>query len=224
MQVELVSGKTSFVKSLDQQIEEAWKKSMFETVAVRAAQQPDLLRGFPAGVRSDRARIKYGWMKLLRLVSEKNPAVVYPMIDQFFELLDHENKILTWGAIIIIGNLAAVDTGGKIDRRLNDFLKPISGPVMITAANVIAASGKIAAAKPHLADKIARSLLRVEKAKYQTAECRDIAIGHAIKSLDRFICEVEKPKPVREFVRRQVKNRRKAVQREAARFLKRYAE
>lgn len=209
--------------SLDRQIEDAWKSSGFEALAARIARQPGHLKGFAAGVRSDRARIKFGWMKLLRLASETNPEVVYPLIDDFFKLLDHENKILTWGAIIVIGNLASVDTKGKIDRRLGRFLKPISGPVMITAANVIAASGKIAAAKPHLADKIARALLRVEKAKYQTAECRNIAIGHVINSLEIFIDHVSKPAPVVEFVHRQVHNPRKAVRGNAARFLKRHA-
>ncbi len=116
-----------------------------------------------------------------------------------------------------------VDSEGKIDRILDKYLQPISGHVMITAANVIAGAGKIARAKPHLADKIARALLRVEKANYQTDECRNVALGHTVASLDLFFEHVDKPQPVMEFVKRQLHNRRNAVRVRAAKFLKKHA-
>jgi hypothetical protein len=48
---------------------------------------------------------------------------------------------------------------------LDDYLAPIRGPVMITAANTIKGAVIIARAKPHLAAKIAGALMRVERAK-----------------------------------------------------------
>ena len=154
---------------------------------------------------------------------KKKPSVLYPEIGRFFRLLDSESNIFQWGAIIIVGNLAAVDSAGKIDAVLDRYLQPISGHVMITAANVIGAAGKIALAKPHLADRIARALLQVEAATYQTEECRNVATGHAIKSFELFFVHLKKPQPVVEFVKRQLNNRRDAVKKKAARFLKRYA-
>jgi hypothetical protein len=191
--------------------------------ADNVARQPDLLPAVFDGLTADKARVKFGCLKVLRLVSEKNPAVLYPGIDRLFDLLKSENNILKWGAIICIGNLADVDSEGKLDRRLDRFLGPISGPAMITAANIIGAAGKIARARPHLAENIARALLRVERAKYQTAECRNVVVGHAIEALDLFYDRVAKRKPLVDFVQRQLRNRRKAVQRKAARFLKRHA-
>ena len=94
---------------------------------------------------------------------------------------------------------------------------------MITAANVIGSAAKIALAKPELVDKIARQILKVEKAEYQTAECRNVAIGHAIKSLDQFFDHVSQQQAVVKFVRRQLTNRRNAVRKKAAEFLKRHA-
>ena len=46
------------------------------------------------------------------------------------------------------GNLSAVDSKNKIDALLDEYLQPISGPVLITAANTINGAGKVAQAKP----------------------------------------------------------------------------
>ena len=152
-----------------------------EKLAERIINQPDLLQEAFDGLGADKARVKYGCLKLLLTLSESNPDILYSEIGRFFRLLDSENNIFKWGAIIIIGNLAAVDTKGKIDEILDRFLQPISGHVMITAANVIEAASRIARAKPHLADRIASALLLVETAHYQTKECCNVASGHAIK-------------------------------------------
>jgi len=192
-------------------------------LAEQVASHPKLLSEAFDGLGADKARIKYGCLKLLRILSERKPGILYPEIDRFFRLLDSENNVFKWGAIIIVGNLAAVDSGGKIDDILDRYLQPISGHVMITAANVVGAAGKIALAKPHLADQIARALLQVEAATYQTKECRNVVTGHAIESFDLFFVHLKKPQPVVEFVKRQLNNRRDAVKKKAARFLKRYA-
>lgn len=195
-----------------------------EALAARVIRKPELLKEIFDGLDADTARVKYGCLKLLRLISEKEPRVLYPGIDRFFRLLRSENTILKWGAIIIVGHLAVVDSEGKIDRILKRYLEPISGPVMITAANVIGGAGRIVLAKPHLADRIARALMRVEAANYQTEECRNVALGHAVESLDQAFAHIRRRPPVVQFVRRQLDNRRPAVRRKAARFLKRHVQ
>ena len=198
------------------------KTTTIEKLAERVISRPELLPEAFDGLAAETARVKYGCLKLLRIVSERKPNVLYPEIDRFFRLLDNENNIFKWGAIIIIGNLAAVDSERKIDRILDRYLQPISGHVMITAANVIGGAGKIARAKPQLADRIAQAVLQVEAANYQTEECRNVAIGHAIASFDLFFERLKKPQPVIVFVKRQLNNRRNAVKRKAARFLKKH--
>lgn len=122
----------------------------------------------------------------------------------------------------MIGNLAAVDADGKIEGILERYLQPITGPVMITAANVIGGAGQIARAKPDLADGIAHAVSQVESANYQTKECRNVAIGHAIESFDLFFEELRQPQPVVDFVKRQLDNSRNAVKKKAAMFLKKH--
>ena len=107
----------------------------------RVAKPGEPLRELFAGLRAEKPEIKYGRLKALRAISEKQPALLYPEFDRFVALLDSENTFFKWGAIIILGNLAAVDSDDKIGRILDRYLEPITGPVMITAANTIGGAG-----------------------------------------------------------------------------------
>jgi hypothetical protein len=192
-------------------------------IARRVIKEPGLVPDLFAGLGADRARVRFGCLKVLRMVSEEAPGVLYPNFESIRSLLAGENRILQWGGITVIGNLAGVDDEGKIERILDDYLAPITGGVMITAANVIAAAGKIARAKPGLADRIASQILRVETAEYQTVECRNVAIGHAVVSLDGFFESIRNRRSVVAFVERQLDNPRNGVRRKAAAFFRKRA-
>lgn len=179
----------------------------------------DLLRD----LESTEARVRYAAAKSLRCLSEQHPEEVYPHFDRFVALMEGPNTFLRWGAQRILGNLAAVDRDDKLERLLDRFLAPIGRHEMIGAANAIAAAAQIARAKPHLADRIAGELLRVRRARYATSECRNIAIGHALRSLDGFFGDVRDKGPVLAFARRQLGNPRPATRRHADRFLKHWA-
>ena len=177
----------------------------------------ELLRGLDP----DNARIKYGCAKALRLVSEERPELLYPRFDFFVGLLDNENKILQWEAAFVLSQLAHVDSDGRFAAIFDKYFSPIAGPVMITAANVIRGGARIAQAKPQLADRIAAEVVRVAQARYQTRECRNVAIGHAILALGDFVDRLNAPGPALQFVRRQLRNPRPATRKKAKQFLKR---
>lgn len=191
----------------------------FQRVAQEIATQPALLAETFTGLGAKKARIKYGCAKVLRLISEGSPHALYPFFDRFVALCESENKILQWTAIIAIGNMAPVDAGSRIEMILDQYLGLIRGPVMITAANTIRSAAKIALAKPQLADRIARGILEVETARYQTAECRNVALGHAIASLQLFFPSLHDREPVLAMARRQLRNTRNATRQKATRFL-----
>jgi len=198
------------------------KESNKEEIAAGVIEKPELLAEIFEGLRSDKANIRYGCEKVLRIISEREPSILYPRIDFFIDLLDSENNFLKWGSILIIANLAAVDSGRKFEKIFDKYFEPIPGPVLITAANVVKAAAKIALAKPELADRIAKELLKVEGARYQTTECRDIALGHAIGSLDQFFDQLKDKEPVIDLIRRQLKNPRNATRRKAEAFAKKH--
>jgi hypothetical protein len=196
------------------------KGSNKEQIAEQVIEQPDLLSEIFEGLNSDQANIKYGCDKILRRISEKAPELLYPHFGFFANNLSSENTFFKWGAIHILANLAAVDAENKFEKIFDDYFAPIPGPVLITAANVIKGAAKIASAKPHLAERIAQALLPVEKAKYQNAECRNIALGQVIKTVGQFFDQIKDKEPMIKLVRKQLKNSRNATKKVAETFMK----
>jgi hypothetical protein len=198
-----------------------------DSIADRVIEQPPLIPKLIAGLGAGQARIKYGCEKVLRRISEKKPGLVYPYFDTFADLLDAPNSFLKWAAIMTIANLAGVDSRGKIDELLPKYCALITGPVMITAANVIGSLPRIASARPKLAERIVAEILKVETATYElhgcpSPECRNVAIGHAVTALGEIFQSIKKQKPVLDFVRRQAQNPRAGVRKKAAAFLKKH--
>lgn len=114
------------------------KEADKEKIAEKIIKNPDLLSEVFEGVKAEKTSIKYGSGKILRITSVKKPELLYPKIDFFIKLLDSGNIFLKWGAIHIIANLAAVDSKNKFEEIFEKYFAPIPGPVLITAANVIA--------------------------------------------------------------------------------------
>jgi hypothetical protein len=183
---------------------------------------PELVEVLIAATDSKIARMKFGASKVLRTLSGVAPALVYPHFAFFRRQLKHENSILKWNAMLVLANLAAVDREGKLDPAVDSYLAPISGPNLIDASNTIRGAAAIALAKPHLANMIARRILEVERASYAAAECRNVAIGHAIRALDQFFTAIDDKSSVQRFISRQVKNRRPATRSKAKSFLKKW--
>jgi hypothetical protein len=63
-------------------------------------------------------------------------------------------------------------------------------------------------------------VLNVDRARYQSPECRNVAIGHAVLALGDFFDLLQHPAPVLRFVRKQIKNSRPATRKKAEQFLK----
>ena len=157
------------------------------------------------------ARTKLAASKAFRDLSLHEPARLYPHFESFAALLAHPNNILKWDAILTVANLARVDEERKLDRILDAYLAPITGPVMITAANTIKGAASIAQARPDLAPRILTALLRVEKAKYATPECRNVAIGHVLTAFAKLSRLFPDTRPIRSFAARHTRNPRAAT-------------
>lgn len=187
-------------------------------------EHPETLSQLLAGWDSEQTSLKYTSAKVLRMLSLKEPDLLYPNVDFFIDRLHGENSILRWEAIRVVGNLARVDARDRVDQILDVYLEPIRGPVMITAATTIESAATIALAKPRLAAVITRAILKVEYGNYQTEECRNVALGHAIEALDRMFAVVDPLAEVFEFVRRQTDNPRNSTRKKAAAFLQHHPE
>jgi len=92
------------------------KGSDKEKLANKVIRNPDLLPEIVDGLGSDEAAIKYGAAKILRIVADREPALLYPRMDYFAKLLDSDNNIMRWEAIHVIANLTRVDDKKKFER------------------------------------------------------------------------------------------------------------
>jgi len=186
--------------------------------------QQDRLATDWAGLEAPAARVRYGCLKDLRRLGEESPELLYGDFDRVTAMLDHPNSIFRWNAAHLLGALAAADRGRKLPALVDKLLKPIRGPQMIEAANIMQAAASIALAQPDLADQLAAGILTVRHAHYETDECGNVATGHAIEALGRFFDHIRNKRVVINFVRQAVENPRPATSRKAEKFLKRRAD
>jgi hypothetical protein len=215
-------AKASVVEQLGQ------KGADSEAIAKRVIAHPAAVAKLIEAIQTEKGTARYNYEKVLRLVSERKPELIYPWFDAFVTLLDNDNSFLKWGAVMTVANLVAVDAENKFEPVFRKYYGPIKGPAMVTAANIIGSSAKIARARPDLTQRITCEILKVEKATYErhgspSPECRNVVIGQAIDAFDQFFDQIEDQAAVLKFVKRQVKNTRKPVAKRAEKFLRRHA-
>jgi hypothetical protein len=196
---------------------------MAATHGAKRAAETGALDDALLGIQSPSGRARMQSAKLLAELAASEPEAVYQRFDAVAALLGGENQIVQWNAMRALGSLAQVDAEGRIERILPLLLKPIGGRALISAANAIAAAAAIAETKPHLADRIAAHILKVEAASFPTPECFHVARGHAVRALDRIYPHCKRKKPVLDFVRRQIENPRASTRKAATAFLARRA-
>ena len=196
-----------------------------EQLAKKVTQNPALIPEILNGISSSKPTVRYGCGKILMDVSEEHPELLYPYMDFFISLLDSDYRILTWNAIITIANLTRVDTENKFDVIFEKYYGLLENDYMVTVANVVGNSGKIALAKPHLTKQIVEKLLTVENISttpHLTKECKRVIVEQAIESFDVFFPQIEQKNIVIIFVRKYVNSPRKTLRTASERFLKKW--
>lgn len=194
------------------------KKELLQKVE----QNSDLLPEIINGVYSPKASLRYGCAKVLMDLSETHPEKMYPFIDSVIELLDSKYRILTWNAMAIIANLAKVDKDNKIDSIFEKYYSFLNDEYMVTVANVVGNSAKIASAKPYMIKKITDELLKVENISltpHLTEECRRVIIEKAVRFFSSFFDKIEQREKVVSFAKRQVNSPRRTLSKTAKEFL-----
>jgi len=155
-------------------------------------------------------------------LSEENPEQLYPYMDDFIDLLDSKYRILIWNAMAIIANLTKVDGDRKFDAIFDKYYSFIDDEYMVTVANVVGHSGKIALAKPHLIEKITNELLKVEDISttpHLTEECKKVIAEKALKSFDLFFDKIKQKERVVSFIKNHLNSPRKTLKKTAENFL-----
>jgi len=196
-----------------------------EELLKRVKQDFSLISFLLSGVDSSKAAVRYGCAKVLMDLSGEHPEKLYPYFDLFIDLLDSKYRILTWNAFTIIANLTRVDADKKFDAIFDKYYSFLDNDYMVTVANVVGNSGKIALAKPYLIPKITEELLKVEDistSPHLTEECKRVIAEKTIKVLDLFFDRIDQKERVICFVEVHLDSSRKKLRTAAENFLKKW--
>jgi hypothetical protein len=196
-----------------------------EELLNRVKQDFSLISLLLEGVDHPKAAVRYGCSKVLMDLSEEHPEKLYLSFDFFVNLLDSKYRILTWNALAIIANLTPVDADNKFDAIFGKYYSFLDNDYMVTVANVVGNSGKIALAKPYLIPEITEELLKVQDISttpHLSEECRRVIAQHTIKTFDLFFDRIDQKERVVSFVKLHLDSPRKKLRTVAENFLEKW--
>ena len=190
-----------------------------------AESDPSLLPKLLEGTSSSNATIRYGCGSVIVDLSEKHPDRLYAYMESFVALFDSKHRILTWNAMAAIANLTSVDVDCKFDAIFDKYYGFLGDEYMVTVANGVANSAKIASNKPYLADRIASELLKVQHLKatpHLTEECKLVIAERAIKTFNTLINYTQNKTALIAFAQKHKDSPRTSLKKEAQNFLKKW--
>lgn len=208
-------------------LEKLKKKSDLKIYVGQAVNDPSILPVLLEIIETDKTAVKFLCEKIIRAVSEENPALLYPFFDRMANLLTSENSFIQWGFILSIPNLLKIDSEKKweqISKRYLSFLDSASIPGFGSAVSGI---GKILNSYPDYEKDIVSKLLKIDEHIFlykgeESPECLNVAKGHIIDCFEQIYPKSAYKKEMLAFVLGNIDNTRSQVRIKAKKFLKKY--
>ena len=194
-----------------------------ESLAQRALDDQGVLSELVRGLSDKQERVGYNCLRILLLVAEERPELLYPHWDLFVELLRSDNTYFQLRGANLIAAIADADTENRFELIFDEYYGLLDGRSVIAAAYIARNSGKLATANPDLQDRITARLLSIDQT-HHPPERRDLIKGHAIEALGEYFEESEDKDEILAFVREQLQSKSSRTRRIAKEFLKRWGE
>lgn len=190
-----------------------------EEAAQKASQNPEVLKELVEGVLSHQDKERYDSFKVLLLLSEEHPEIVYPHWTDFKSMLISPSNNSQSIAIHILANLTAVDSRNQFTSIFDSYFKILEGDKTITAAFVAGDAWKIARFKPELQSKVTDKLLDIDR--IHRGKQKDLIKGHAIESFSHYYGEAdtEDKKRILAFVKQETASHSPRTKKAAKDFL-----
>lgn len=166
-------------------------------------------------LKSKDPKVKYGFTKELLKLGKDTPSLLYDYFDYWVEMAKSDNNILKWTAIDLIGYLSAVDKENKTDQNIEYLLDLLHGGHLITSNHAIFALGLIAKNKSNHRARIINELVAVSQDSFDTDECKNIAIGKVVVTLNEFLDDITNNKAVLNFIKQAQHSTRNATKKKA---------
>jgi hypothetical protein len=196
------------------------KNINIKAVANKALKDDKLLAELLDNLWSKNETIRYNSHKVLCLISQEHPRILYPQWDYFTQFLKSDNTYHKLSAIHILANLIKADTKGKFEKMFDRFYGLLDDKSFITAAYLAGASGKIAQAKPKLQAKITNRLLSIDKTHHEQ-ERKDLVKASIIEAFEEYFDQTRNKKRILEFVEKQLNCESPKTRKTAKEFFKR---
>ena len=188
--------------------------------AEKIIKKPDLIKQYLDGLLLKNETYRYNCFKVIFIVSEKNPDILYPYWEFFENHLKSKNNYHKMSAVLIIANLTSVDKEKKFERLFDEFYGYLKSKKTITSIYIVKSLGKIAKSKPHLMDKITKILLNIEK--IHPGKQIELVKSAVIESFSDYFEKIENKKEVIAFVKKQTNSDSPKARKIAKDFLNKY--
>ena len=180
----------------------------------RVSSDPDAIPSMLAAL-NQKGTARFKAAKDLQLISRANPCLLYPYFQAFANLLDSSSSVLLWNAIIILSHLIQVDSERRFDLIFDRYFAHLWDGKLVTAANILENSGRIARNRPDIAERITQELLDVDRIPLPTPECREVARGKVLSSFAEYVDILKRNRAANDFIIRCTNSRRPSVKKQS---------
>lgn len=182
----------------------------------------DLISLYLDGLLSKNETYRYNCFKVLNLVSEKKPELLYPHWNFFVNHLNSVNNYHKMSAVIIIANITAVDKKQRFENIFDDFFGNLKSKKTIVTIYIVKSSSKIINYKPNLEKKITDLLINIEN--IHTGKQIELVKSAVIESFSEIFNKSSKKDEIFSFVRNQFDSTSPKTKKAAKEFLNKWGE
>ena len=188
-----------------------------EKIAANAVRDGKALSELLEGLHSKKCAVRYRNFKAVYMISEDHPETLYPKWDFFENMLKSKNNTFKFYGLHILANLTKVDKEERFEKAFITFYDILNGDALVPACHIAYVSGKIANAKPRLADQITEKLLNLNKATYKHKE---LVQANALKSFSEYFDKIRNKEPILNLAKELQNSKSSRAKKEANEFYK----
>lgn len=173
-------------------------------LAQEALKNKKLLDELLLGVKSKDNTTRSNSFQILQMISEEEPAFLYPQWNYFQDMLRSSNNYHKYIAIYILANLTQADEENKFEAILDEYYGILGGDKVMTAAHVATNSPTIIKNKPELQSKIVEILLNIDN--IHQGQQKELVKAYVIEALRKIYPDADDKEEIMEFVKAQLES------------------
>jgi hypothetical protein len=197
------------------------KTADIEKIAEQAMAEESMVGELVAGLTEKNEDYRSNCSKVLRIIGQIQPELMYPYWDKFTALMDSDNSFHRMSAINHLASLAVVDKENKFENIFGKYYRLLDDQSVIVGIYIAQASGRIALAKPSLQKGITDILLAVDKTHHLPGRKELIKAG-IIGSFDQYMADYHDKSAIFAWVKKQIESESPKTRNLAKAFMKKW--